>query len=235
MPVVACIGAFALVPPSRKGHPSRRKIAGTATRMNRGSSAKARRIANHYIVVLDEDATGPDADYGRAAARAQEYWRGRRGDGLPTSMPSRWRVLGRNVRRGSAGAQPGSRREVRRGGFRRLRRRDAIERHLGHRSHRSALAAAQHLRLHDHRLRRERVHHRHRHPADAHAVWWTGLRGFDALGGSTNDCHGHGTHVAGTVGGSTYGIAKSVRLYAVRVLNCSGSGSTRASLPEWTG
>jgi subtilisin family serine protease len=50
--------------------------------------------------------------------------------------------------------------------------------------------------------------------------------GYDALGGSTNDCHGHGTHVAGTVGGSTYGVAKSVRLYAVRVLNCSGSGST---------
>jgi subtilisin family serine protease len=40
------------------------------------------------------------------------------------------------------------------------------------------------------------------------------------------DCNGHGTHVAGTVGGSTYGVAKAVRLVAVRVLNCSGSGST---------
>jgi subtilisin family serine protease len=52
--------------------------------------------------------------------------------------------------------------------------------------------------------------------------------GFDAVtsGGSANDCNGHGTHVAGTVGGSTYGVAKSVRLYAVRVLSCSGSGST---------
>ena len=51
--------------------------------------------------------------------------------------------------------------------------------------------------------------------------------GFDAVGGgqNTNDCHGHGTHVAGTVGGSTYGVAKAVRLFAVRVLNCSGSGS----------
>jgi subtilisin family serine protease len=49
--------------------------------------------------------------------------------------------------------------------------------------------------------------------------------GFDAFGGSTTDCNGHGTHVAGTVGGSTYGVAKSVRLYAVRVLNCSGSGT----------
>jgi len=40
------------------------------------------------------------------------------------------------------------------------------------------------------------------------------------------DCHGHGTHVAGTVGGTTYGVAKDVTLVAVRVLNCSGSGTT---------
>jgi len=51
--------------------------------------------------------------------------------------------------------------------------------------------------------------------------------GFDAIGDgqNTNDCNGHGTHVAGTVGGSTTGVAKAVRLFAVRVLNCSGSGS----------
>ena len=54
------------------------------------------------------------------------------------------------------------------------------------------------------------------------------LVGFDAIGDgqNTNDCNGHGTHVAGTVGGSTYGVAKSVTLFAVRVLSCSGSGST---------
>ncbi len=40
------------------------------------------------------------------------------------------------------------------------------------------------------------------------------------------DCHGHGTHVAGTVGGSTYGVAKGVFLRGVRVLGCTGSGST---------
>lgn len=39
------------------------------------------------------------------------------------------------------------------------------------------------------------------------------------------DCHGHGTHVSGTVGGSTYGVAKDVMLVGVRVLNCAGSGS----------
>jgi subtilisin family serine protease len=51
---------------------------------------------------------------------------------------------------------------------------------------------------------------------------------YDAIndGQNGNDCNGHGTHVAGTVGGGRYGVAKNVRLYAVRVLNCSGSGSS---------
>jgi subtilisin family serine protease len=48
---------------------------------------------------------------------------------------------------------------------------------------------------------------------------------YDALGGNGQDCNGHGTHVAGTVGGARYGVAKAVRLRAVRVLNCSGSGT----------
>jgi subtilisin family serine protease len=41
----------------------------------------------------------------------------------------------------------------------------------------------------------------------------------------TTDCNGHGTHVAGTVGGTTYGVAKGVRLVPVRVLDCRGSGT----------
>jgi subtilisin family serine protease len=50
---------------------------------------------------------------------------------------------------------------------------------------------------------------------------------YNAIAGeSAADCNGHGTHVAGTVGGSTYGVAKSVLLRGVKVLNCSGSGST---------
>jgi subtilisin family serine protease len=48
---------------------------------------------------------------------------------------------------------------------------------------------------------------------------------FDAFGGNGQDCNGHGTHVSGTIGGSTYGVAKSALLRGVRVLNCSGSGS----------
>ncbi len=50
--------------------------------------------------------------------------------------------------------------------------------------------------------------------------------GFDAWGGSGADGNGHGTHVSGTVGGSTVGVAKNVNLVAVRVLSNSGSGST---------
>ena len=51
--------------------------------------------------------------------------------------------------------------------------------------------------------------------------------GYDAVtvGGGAVDCNGHGTHVAGTVGGAKYGVAKDVALVAVRVLDCSGSGS----------
>lgn len=44
-------------------------------------------------------------------------------------------------------------------------------------------------------------------------------------GNGTNDCAGHGTHVAGTVGGARYGVAKAVTLYAVRVLDCTGWGT----------
>ncbi|MBX3714272.1 MAG: S8 family serine peptidase, partial [Lysobacter sp.] len=51
----------------------------------------------------------------------------------------------------------------------------------------------------------------------------------------TSDCHGHGTHVAGTVGGSTHGVAKGVTLHPVRVLGCNGSGpnSGIAAAMDW--
>jgi len=76
--------------------------------------------------------------------------------------------------------------------------------------------------------------------ADVHAyIVDTGIRfthtdfggratsGFDAIdGGAADDCHGHGTHVAGTTGGTSFGVAKGVQLVAVRVLNCAGSGTT---------
>jgi subtilisin family serine protease len=50
--------------------------------------------------------------------------------------------------------------------------------------------------------------------------------GYDFADGDSNasDCNGHGTHVAGTIGGTHYGVAKKVRLVAVRVLDCDGGG-----------
>ncbi|AUS79866.1 serine protease [Actinoalloteichus sp. AHMU CJ021] len=52
--------------------------------------------------------------------------------------------------------------------------------------------------------------------------------GFDAVddGQEGEDCNGHGTHVAGTIGGEEYGVAKGVDLYSVRVLGCDGSGTS---------
>jgi subtilisin family serine protease len=52
---------------------------------------------------------------------------------------------------------------------------------------------------------------------------------YDAIGGpggTGEDCHGHGTHVAGTIGGTTYGLAKGASLHGVRVLSCGGLGLT---------
>jgi subtilisin family serine protease len=60
---------------------------------------------------------------------------------------------------------------------------------------------------------------------------------FDAMNDGQNgiDCNGHGTHVSGTIGGSTYGVAKGVTLHAVRVLDCSGNGtdSTVVAGVDW--
>jgi subtilisin family serine protease len=51
--------------------------------------------------------------------------------------------------------------------------------------------------------------------------------GYDFVDGDriADDCNGHGTHVAGTIGGATYGVAKDVKLVGVKVLDCEGSGS----------
>jgi len=57
------------------------------------------------------------------------------------------------------------------------------------------------------------------------------LSGYTAIsdGRGSSDCNGHGTHVAGTIGGATWGIAKSVRLVPVRVFGCTG-GSANSTI-----
>ena len=49
--------------------------------------------------------------------------------------------------------------------------------------------------------------------------------GTNTVDSNNTDCNGHGTHVAGTVGGTAHGVAKEARLVAVKVLNCQGSGT----------
>jgi serine protease len=57
-------------------------------------------------------------------------------------------------------------------------------------------------------------------------------RGFDVIGDGQDgaDCRGHGTHVAGTVGGRTWGVAKEVDLVSVRVLDCNGRGTVSGAI-----
>ncbi|MFF7635362.1 deoxynucleoside kinase [Kitasatospora sp. NPDC008050] len=65
---------------------------------------------------------------------------------------------------------------------------------------------------------------RHRH---GEFRYGRAVPGFDAVrdGRNGQDCNGHGTHLAGTVGGATYGVARQATLVAVRVLDCNGHGS----------
>ncbi|WP_433260388.1 S8 family peptidase [Actinosynnema sp. CS-041913] len=62
------------------------------------------------------------------------------------------------------------------------------------------------------------------------AVW-----GTNTVDDQQEDCHGHGTHVAGTVGGRTYGVAKEVRLVSAKVFDCYGNGSSEdvAEALDW--
>ncbi len=53
---------------------------------------------------------------------------------------------------------------------------------------------------------------------------------FNAVDSNNTDCNNHGTHVAGTIGSTSYGVAKGARLHGVKWLNCAGSGSTSGAI-----
>ncbi len=188
------------------------------------------RIANHYIVVLDEDATGPDADVGAAAARAEQviqrtpagrithvYAYALRGfaaemteeEAIALSEDPDVRYVEEDsvVEAWTTQSNPPW-------GLDRIDQRD---RPLSGTYSYTRTGSGVNAYIIDTGIRRTHTQFGGR-----------AVVGFDAIGDgrNTSDCNGHGTHVAGTVGGSTYGVAKSVRLYAVRVLNCSGSGTT---------
>ena len=53
---------------------------------------------------------------------------------------------------------------------------------------------------------------------------------YNSIDSNNTDCNGHGTHVAGTIGGTSHGVAKNVRLYGVKWLNCSGGGTLSSAV-----
>ncbi|GAA2987651.1 S8 family serine peptidase [Actinokineospora diospyrosa] len=59
--------------------------------------------------------------------------------------------------------------------------------------------------------------------------------GTNTIDTNNTDCHGHGTHVGGIIGGREYGVAKAAKIVAVKALNCAGSGSNSAVISgiEW--
>ena len=190
----------------------------------------ANKIENQYIVVLDEDATGPDADFGAVAARAEAVINKTRGGRIKDVYAHALRGFSAEMTEEDALA---------------LSQDDDVL-YVEEDSVMYAVATQSNApwgldRTDQRTLPRNGTYVYTSTGSGVNAyIIDTGIRrthsqfggravaGFDAIGDGRNgtDCNGHGTHVAGTVGGSTYGIAKSVRLYAVRVLSCSGSGST---------
>ena len=189
---------------------------------------QAKKIANQYIVVLDEDPTGAAGDFGEAAAAADRKIAKTRSGRVKDVYAYALRGFSAEMTEEDAllladdpevaWVEEDSEMEIvttQTGATWGLDRIDQANRPLNGTYVYTSTGSGVHAYIIDTGIRVTHTQFGGR----ASAV-------FDAFGGSGNDCNGHGTHVAGTVGGSTYGVAKAVRLHAVRVLNCSGSGST---------
>jgi subtilisin family serine protease len=189
---------------------------------------QAKKIVNQYIVVLDEDPTGAAGDFGEAAAAADRKIAKTRSGRVKDVYAYALRGFSAEMTEEDAllladdpevaWVEEDSEMEIvttQTGATWGLDRIDQANRPLNGTYVYTSTGSGVHAYIIDTGIRVTHTQFGGR----ASAV-------FDAFGGSGNDCNGHGTHVAGTVGGSTYGVAKAVRLHAVRVLNCSGSGST---------
>jgi subtilisin family serine protease len=189
-----------------------------------------RNIPNHYIVVLDQDATGAAADPGLAAAEADQV--------IGSTMTGRITRVFAHAISGFAAEMPEAEAialsddprvrfveedsvmeivTTQIGATWGLDRIDQVARPLSATYTYTSTGSGVNVYVIDTGIRTSHTQFQGRASV-----------AFDAVGDGHNgsDCNGHGTHVAGTVGGVTYGVAKAARLFAVRVLNCSGSGST---------
>jgi subtilisin family serine protease len=226
--LIVCIGALALAPAlAQQDRAEEARSNQDAPRLKRHGP---KRIPNHYIVVLDEDATGADADFGAAAARADEV--------IARTPAARLTHVYAYALRGFAAEMTEEEAiALSQDPDVRLVEEDSIVETIATQTN-----APWGLDRTDQRALPLSGTYSYTSTGSGVNTYIidTGIRrthsqfggrafsGFTAIsdGRGTTDCNGHGTHVAGTVGGSTYGIAKSVRLYAVRVLSCSGSGTT---------
>jgi subtilisin family serine protease len=223
--LVVCIAAVTLAPALAQQDQGRRGDQDPPRFHRHGPN----RIANHYIVVLDEDAPGPEGDFGAAAARAEEV--------LQRTPAARiTRVYAHALRGFAAEMSEEEALALSQDPDVRFVEEDSIMEAVATQS--GATWGLDRIDQRDRPLNGTYTYTRTGSGVNAYIID-TGIRrthtqfggrafaGYDAIGDGRNgsDCNGHGTHVAGTVGGSVHGVAKSVRLYAVRVLNCSGSGT----------
>ncbi len=224
--IIVCMAMLALVP-------ARAQRVDNAQAVERGDRPKLLRMGNnalagHYIVVMDVDAAGAAGDFAASATRATE---------MTTTFGGAITHVYAHALNGYSAWMSDDRAvalsDDPRCDVRRRRLDHAGERHAGQPAVGARSDQPDHLPL-------DQSYSYTTTGAGVNAyIIDTGIRtthtqfggrasvGFDAVGDGRNgiDCNGHGTHVSGTVGGSTYGVAKGVRLFAVRVLNCSGSGS----------